>query len=93
MFVMMTGTFVAGLLAGLITAALISGLADRVTEWRKRKHEQKSVLDFFQRTGGGDHHAGRAEHGAGQESDLGQRASDGEQPDQLGADVPRRGVE
>ena len=54
MFVMMTGTFVAGLLAGLITAALISGLADRITEWRKKKHEQKSVRNNHYHRGGGD---------------------------------------
>lgn len=51
----MIGWFVAGLGTGLIVAAIISGLADRKREWRKRRHEQKSVLDYYRHRGGGDH--------------------------------------
>ena len=34
--------FVAGDLIGLITAAIILGCMDEISEWRKRRHEKKS---------------------------------------------------
>lgn len=66
------GAFIAGELAGLVTAALISGLADRINERRKRKHEQEDIRNFYQRTGGGDHGDGRDRGGEGERADLGQ---------------------
>lgn len=51
----MIGWFIAGLGTGLIVAAIISGLADRKREWRKRRNEQKSIRNHFSHRGGGDH--------------------------------------
>ena len=65
------GAFIAGELAGLVTAALISGLADRMNERRKRKHEQKNIRNFYLRTGGGDHGDCRDRGGEGERADLG----------------------
>ena len=39
----MIGWFVAGLGTGLIVAAIVSGLADRKREWRKRRNGKKSI--------------------------------------------------
>ena len=66
------GAFIAGELAGLVTAALISGLADRMNERRKRKHEQEAIRNYYQRTGGVDHGDGRDRGGDGERADLGQ---------------------
>ena len=66
------GAFIAGELAGLVTAALISGLADRMNERRKRKHEQENIRNYYQRVGGGDHGDGRDRIGDGKREDLGQ---------------------
>ena len=46
--------FLPGYIAGLITAAIVSGAVDRITEWRKRRHEQKSVRDHYHHRGGGN---------------------------------------
>ena len=64
--------FVVGEICGLITAAVISGGADRLMRWRKRKHEQKSVQNFYMRSGGDHHGAGRSGDRDGTEKDLGQ---------------------
>lgn len=37
--------FIAGEMAGLITAAILTGKADDFVEWRKRRHEQKKFRD------------------------------------------------
>ena len=47
--------FMPGFVAGMITAAIVSGAADKIAEWRKRRHEQKSVLDYYRHSGSGDH--------------------------------------
>ena len=39
--------YVAGCLTGLIIAALISGAYDSVSEWRNRKHEQKTNYNSY----------------------------------------------
>ena len=57
----MIGWFVAGLGTGLIVAAIVSGLADRKREWRKRRHEQKNVQNYFMHHGGGIIRADRNE--------------------------------
>jgi hypothetical protein len=54
--------FVAGEIAGLITAAIISGTADRIREWRKQRHERKKFQDYYRRIGNGDRGAGLSEH-------------------------------
>ncbi len=51
----MIGWFIAGAGAGIIAAAIVSGLTDRISEWRKKKNEQKSIRNHFSHRGGGDH--------------------------------------
>lgn len=46
--------FMPGFVAGMITAAIVSGAADKIAEWRKRRHEQKSIRDHYHHRGSGD---------------------------------------
>ena len=59
------GAFVAGELAGLALAAIVSGKMDDYAEWRKRKNEKKNIQNFYMRDGGDHRGADRDEHQAG----------------------------
>lgn len=47
--------FIAGELAGLLVAAIVSGRVDKIRKWRKRRNEQKSLRNHFSHRGSGDH--------------------------------------
>ena len=49
---------VVGEIIGILTAAILTGLMDRISEQRRKKSERKKIRDFYQRDGGADRGAG-----------------------------------
>ena len=62
--------FLIGETAGMLTAAIVEGSADRYMEWRKQKNEQKRIRDRSEHHSGSDGGAGRDDNAEGKQDGL-----------------------